>query len=158
MMKHGNRRAWFGNAAAVTLLLWAGACGTEGRDDALVISDTAAQMGVAAGRDTLAGAAATGAAGERTIQADLTEWAINLSRSSVTAGEVTFRVRNSGTMHHALEVEGEGVEEETEHLPPGQNATLTVRLQPGTYEVYCPVTDETGSHREQGMTTRLVVQ
>lgn len=74
--------------------------------------------------------------------------------NSVPAGSVTFMVTNSGTHEHSFEIEGNGVEEElASHLQPGQNGTLTVDLQPGTYEVYCPVDD----HRAQGMTMQLTV-
>jgi uncharacterized cupredoxin-like copper-binding protein len=37
--------------------------------------------------------------------------------------------------------------------PGGADETLTVTLQAGTYELWCPV----GSHREQGMETTITV-
>lgn len=93
---------------------------------------------------------------ERVVSVNLREWTVELSRPTVPAGEVTFEAMNTGTVEHALEVEGEGVEEETAPIPPGGTATLTVTLGPGTYEVYCPVTGEY-DHQAQGMTTTLVV-
>lgn len=69
------------------------------------------------------------------------------------AGTTTFRVVNDGATGHALEVDGEGIEEETDVLDPGESATLTVALEEGEYELYCPV----GNHREQGMEGTLVV-
>jgi uncharacterized cupredoxin-like copper-binding protein len=36
---------------------------------------------------------------------------------------------------------------------PGQTVSVTVDLQPGTYEMWCPVMD----HRGQGMTTTITV-
>jgi uncharacterized cupredoxin-like copper-binding protein len=64
------------------------------------------------------------------------------------AGTVTFRVTNNGTIDHALEVDGQGVEEETETIKPGQSAELTVDLsKDGSYEIYCPI----DGHRDSGM-------
>jgi plastocyanin len=68
-------------------------------------------------------------------------------------GTYAFEVVNEGETHHALEVEGEGIEEETETLAPGERATLTVELDAGTYELYCPV----GDHADRGMTGKLEV-
>lgn len=93
---------------------------------------------------------------DRVVGVELREWAVGLSRDTVPAGEITFEAMNAGTMAHALEVEGQGVEEETEHIAPGGTATLTVSLRPGTYEVYCPVVGQY-DHQAQGMTTTLVV-
>ena len=71
----------------------------------------------------------------------------------VKAGSVTFGVRNDGQETHALEVEGNGIEEETEDIPPGEGAPLEVDLKEGTYELYCPI----GDHKDRGMTAELVV-
>ena len=67
---------------------------------------------------------------------------------------MTFQVTNAGSIGHALEVEGNGVEEETSTISPGSSAKLTVDLSKnGTYEVYCPI----DGHREMGMEAKLVV-
>ena len=52
----------------------------------------------------------------------------------------------------------EGMEEEVERIEAGADAVLVVDLRPGSYEVYCPVEDNTGNHKQKGMTTRLTVQ
>ena len=69
------------------------------------------------------------------------------------SGETTFTLTNEGESEHALEVEGNGVEEETETIAPGDTASVTVDLEPGEYELYCPVDD----HRSRGMEATLVV-
>jgi len=69
------------------------------------------------------------------------------------AGKVTFRVTNDGEETHALEVEGNGIEEETESIAPGESGSLTVDLVPGEYEFYCPI----DGHREEGMEGKVVV-
>jgi uncharacterized cupredoxin-like copper-binding protein len=84
-----------------------------------------------------------------------TEFALDPSSVQVqNAGTVTIRVTNNGSVDHAFEVDGQGVEEETETIAPGESAELTVDLsQAGSYEIYCPV----DGHREQGMEGTLTV-
>src|SRR6476620_12303175 len=89
------------------------------------------------------------------VSAKLSEWAIELSQASVPAGPVTFTVRNGGSIPHAFEVEGNGTERETPQIQPGASATLTLTLKPGTYEIYCPVGED--SHKKLGMDTHLKV-
>src|SRR5881628_2857719 len=90
-----------------------------------------------------------------TVTAKLSEWKVELSAATVTAGAVTFTVTNTGTIPHALEVEGRGVERETDVIQPGSTSTLTLTLAPGTYDVYCPVGED--SHKKLGMETHLTV-
>jgi plastocyanin len=87
----------------------------------------------------------------------ITETDFALEPSSVDLeqpGTYAFEVVNEGQVAHALEIEGEGIEEETETLQPGERATLTVALESGTYELYCPV----GDHKERGMTGKVDIQ
>lgn len=90
----------------------------------------------------------------------LNEWTVRLSRDTidVVSGPTVFRARNNGTYAHILEVEGQGSEWKTAEIQPGEWATLEVQLQPGTYEIYCPIDDEHGTHQEMGMTAELVVR
>jgi plastocyanin len=62
---------------------------------------------------------------------------------SAKAGNVTLKLVNQSDIPHAIEVEGNGVEEETDTVT-GKNAEVTVDLKAGTYEYYCPV----GDHRQ----------
>jgi uncharacterized cupredoxin-like copper-binding protein len=93
------------------------------------------------------------AAGQ-TISIGETEFALDPSSVQIDeAGTVTFSVTNNGSVDHALEVEGQGVEEETETIAPGESAELTVDLADGSYEMYCPI----DGHREQGMEGTVTV-
>ena len=89
------------------------------------------------------------------VSATLSEWKVELSERTVAAGPVTFTIANVGSIPHGFEVEGEGIEQETAVIQPGASATLTLALKPGTYEVYCPVGED--SHKKLGMDTRLKV-
>ena len=96
----------------------------------------------------------TTTAGEQSVDLSAKEFAFDPSDVSVdAAGKVTFRVSNDGQETHALEVEGNGIEEETEDIAPGESGTLTVDLKAGSYEFYCPI----DGHRDQGMEGELVV-
>lgn len=85
---------------------------------------------------------------ERTFRISETDF--ELTPSTVTidkAGTYAFEATNDGQTDHALEIEGEGVEAETETLAPGESGSVTVDLEAGTYEMYCPV----GNHKDLGM-------
>src|SRR5437667_1020157 len=89
------------------------------------------------------------------VSAKLSEWKVELSEHTITAGTVTFTVANGGSIPHGFEVEGQGIEQETALIQPGSSANLTLTLKPGTYEVYCPVGED--SHKKLGMETDLKV-
>ena len=91
----------------------------------------------------------------KTIQVKETEFKLQPAEITLDKpGTYVFRAVNSGDTDHALEVEGEGIEEETEEIEPGQSAELRVTLKAGSYELYCPV----DGHAEQGMEGKLTVK
>ena len=88
------------------------------------------------------------------VEVSATEFAFDPSNIQLDeAGTYTFRLTNDGEFEHALEIEGQGIEEETDVIGGGETAELTVDLAEGEYEIYCPV----GNHREMGMEGTLVV-
>jgi plastocyanin len=82
--------------------------------------------------------------------------ALKFDKTSLTAkaGEVTIDMDNPSDVPHAVEIEGEGVEEEGETVGKGGVSTVTAELQPGEYEFYCPV----GNHEAEGMKGTLTVK
>jgi uncharacterized cupredoxin-like copper-binding protein len=91
----------------------------------------------------------------KTIEVKETEFKLDPAKITLNKpGTYVFKAVNSGSTTHALEIEGKGVEEETEDLDPGQSAELKVSLKPGKYEIYCPV----DGHREQGMEGTVTVK
>ena len=91
----------------------------------------------------------------KTIRIDETEFRLEPAEITLDKpGTYVFEAVNSGETVHALEVEGQGIEEVTEEIQPGQSAELKVELEAGTYELYCPV----GGHKEEGMEGTLTVK
>ena len=90
----------------------------------------------------------------KTIEVKETEFKLDPAKITLNKpGTYTFKAVNSGSTTHALEIEGKGVEEETEDIDPGQSAELKVSLKAGKYEIYCPV----DGHKEQGMEGTVTV-
>ena len=90
------------------------------------------------------------AAGEP-VEADLSEFAIDLSVSNVaTAGTIT--VRNNGTMVHNIAVRGADLV--SPDVAAGETTELDIsELEPGVYEIYCTIP----GHTESGMSTTLTI-
>ena len=89
------------------------------------------------------------------VKVDLSEWKVQLSPARVPPGPVVFEVSNAGTIPHAFELEGRGLEKSIPQIPPGTTATLKLDLRAGSYEAYCPVGK--GSHKMLGMMNHLMV-
>lgn len=103
------------------------------------------------------GAAPSGAKGSVTETIRIKETEYKLQPSKVTLdkpGTYVFKAVNSGDSVHALEVESEEIEVETEEIDPGRSAELKVKLKAGTYELYCPV----DGHKEKGMEGTVTVE
>lgn len=91
---------------------------------------------------------------DRTVAVEAVSYAYQPSSFSVAPGTIRFVVRNTADEVHGFEVEGHGLEEALERIPPGESDSLTVTLtEPGEYRIYCPVDD----HEERGMVGSLVV-
>jgi uncharacterized cupredoxin-like copper-binding protein len=90
-----------------------------------------------------------------TITATLTEFRIALSSMKLKAGTYTFHVVNAGKTVHNIEFNGPGVADKAlaHNLNPGKSANLTVTLEAGRYDVFCPVAD----HKQLGMNLELTV-
>jgi uncharacterized cupredoxin-like copper-binding protein len=91
----------------------------------------------------------------KTIRVKETEFVLKPAEITLEKpGTYLFKAVNSGGTVHALEVEGQGIEEETQDIQPAQSAELKVKLEAGTYELYCPV----DAHKEEGMEGKVIVK
>lgn len=100
-----------------------------------------------------AGTGSAGAAGT-TVNVNESDFTITLPTMTFSPGTYTFMVKNSGPSIHALEINGPGVSnKKSDNLPSGESTTMSVALQKGTYELWCPV----DAHKERGMDLRITV-
>jgi plastocyanin len=142
---------WFVVLAALAALAFAG-CGGDDNEPAATPAATEAPTEA----PTEAATEDTGSTGTKLAIAADPGGAKKFTESAyeTTAGSVEVDFANDSQLPHAAEIEGNGVEEETETVT-GQDAPpLTVDLKPGTYTIYCPV----GDHRAEGMEATLTVK
>jgi uncharacterized lipoprotein len=97
---------------------------------------------------------ATGAQASK-VTATESEFKIQLSQQSFSPGSHTFVAVNNGKFPHSLEINGPGLPNQRigGTIAPGQSKTLTVTLQKGSYDVFCPVP----GHKQQGMDVHINV-
>jgi plastocyanin len=69
----------------------------------------------------------------------LMDFKIALDRSTVSAGMVTFIIKNNGPSPHNFNVKIGSEEKGVPTLDPGATATLTLDLKPGTYDYRCNI-------------------
>jgi uncharacterized cupredoxin-like copper-binding protein len=116
-------------------------------------------------------------AGNGDVQVTLSDFQIELSATTVPAGELTFDASNEGPNVHEFEIfsvpdgvdptdlpvessvadtESQGlvVIDEVEDIAPATTASLTVSLEPGTYALICNLPE----HYGQGMSTTITVE
>jgi plastocyanin len=134
------------------LALVAASCGDDDDDDGGGSNGAATTTEEETTEDS--GGAAAGGATTLKLVAD-PGGALKFDKTELTAkpGKVTVVMDNPSDVPHAVEVEGNGVEEETETLT-GGSSELTVDLKAGEYRFYCPV----GNHADAGMEGTLTVK
>ncbi len=141
-------RRW--TATACALLLAAGtlaACGSSS-------SDNSSSSSSAGASGTPSGSAST-SLDEQAVEGGDENLSFSKKTLTAKAGNVTIKMSNpsGNSLPHAIEIEGNGVEKETEVLQPGSDGSVTANLKPGKYTFYCPV----GDHRSEGMQGTLTV-
>ncbi len=133
---------------AIMIPLALAACGDDDDDD------TAAPPETTAAEETTEDTGGTAGGGGESLTISETEFALDPADPTVAAGEVTITAVNDGATVHNLEVEGNGVEEITDDLNPGDSGELALDLDAGEYEIYCAI----GDHAAQGMEGTLTVE
>jgi plastocyanin len=148
-------------AAAVTLAACGGsdkpaASGASSSNAAASTSKSSGAYGGGSNSSSSASTSSSSAGKTVKIAAD-PGGALKFTESTVTAkaGEVTIDFSNQSQVPHAVEIEGNGVEEKKTKVVTGADAPpLKLKLKPGTYTFYCPV----DGHRAAGMEGKLVVR
>jgi plastocyanin len=136
-----------------TLALVAAGCGGDDNNDSSSSNDSSGASGNGGGSASESSGGGGGGATKLKLTAD-PGGALKFDKTSLSAkpGKVTITMDNPSSTPHAVEVEGNGVEEETKTLTKG-TADVTVDLKAGKYEFYCPV----DGHRQAGMEGTLTV-
>ena len=140
-------------AILASLALVAAGCGGDDNDSSSSDSSGAQGNGGSTSEPS-SGGGGGGAASKLTVTAD-PGGALKFDKSSLSAkaGKVTVTMDNPSSTPHALNIEGNGIEEKgTKTLTQGK-ASVTVNLKAGKYEFYCPV----DGHRQAGMEGTLTV-
>ena len=92
---------------------------------------------------------------DQRVEIELDDFLIRPQEVRAQAGALTFAVRNRGRLGHNFRLRDEGREVvEVTTLLPGESATASARLRPGSYKMVCTV----ANHEQLGMTGRLVVR
>ena len=131
-----------GLALIAAASLAAGGCGEERGDATRTVPE---RVGPVATTDPRAVAIASVSLVDYALDAD--------QRRVARGGRISFEATNDGTVRHALAVDAPAGTVRTRALRPGERATFSVRLPPGTYKWYCPI----GDHEDRGMVGRLRV-
>ena len=99
------------------------------------------------------------------MEVELNEFYIEPASPLVKAGSIDFELRNGGEIPHTLVVAtNDGtVLAASNAVQPEAHETLTVRLQPGTYQLTCRIVfrGDDGrlvDHYQEGMGTLLTVE
>jgi plastocyanin len=97
-----------------------------------------------------------GAGGPQRVQVTALEFEYRLSRLNVRQGPALIELVNYGEDEHDLVLRRVGGTKawKLRKLLPGSRATLSVRLRPGTYRLWCAVADHSG----RGMRATLRVR
>lgn len=147
-----------------------------------VVAGIAAISLAAVGCSTGGSSPSPAAGGATTVEVTLQEWAVVLGSASAPAGDITFDVTNEGpedihefvVMRTDLEAaelptdadgvvdEGGGgmeVIDEIEDIPVGENQSLSIALDAGSYVLLCNIWDEGEgeAHYQMGMRTAFTV-
>ena len=101
------------------------------------------------------GSSSSGGGGQQIALASPSDGSLKFDKTTLDAkaGTVTINYDNPSTTAHAVEIEGNGVEEKSDTITGGKTS-VTADLKPGKYEFYCPV----DSHKAQGMEGTLTVK
>jgi plastocyanin len=142
-------------AILASLALVAAGCGGDDNNNNSSSSDSSGAQGNGGSTsEPTGGGGGGGAASKLTVTAD-PGGALKFDKSSLSAkaGKVTVTMDNPSSTPHALNIEGNGIEEKgTKTLTQGK-ASVTVNLKAGKYEFYCPV----DGHKAAGMEGTLTV-
>jgi len=136
-------------AVALATAVLAG-CGGDDNSDETAATPTATPT------ETATQAPASSGGGETLKFSAPADGTLKFDQGDVTAkaGKVTVEFNNPSAVPHGVEIEGNGIEKETETVTKSEAPPIEVDLKPGTYTYYCPVP----GHEQAGMKGTLTVE
>lgn len=89
------------------------------------------------------------------IRVKLTDYNMELENSDeIEPGNAVIRITNNGKEEHSFVFEGtDTMQRLEENLKPGETRTITIELEPKSYNIYCPLED----HKNKGMSSVIKV-
>ena len=113
-------------------------------------------------------ACASKPAGPTEVHVRLTEFTVEVDKTSLPAGPVRFLIDNAGKEVHEVVLEPAGVNDqpfelngkasEAEDIQPGQSAVLEWTIDtPGNYQLACHINENNEDHYANGMVTTFTV-
>ena len=107
-------------------------------------------------------------AGPTEVHVTLREFTVEIDKTSIPAGPVTFIIENAGGLEHELVLEkagdndvpfeADGVESEAEAIAPGSSASFDWTIdEPGQYQLACHVDQDGVDHFGLGMLLTFTV-
>jgi plastocyanin len=151
-----NRTRWMLVVGLVVAALTLAACGGGDDESSSGASEATATETAAPTETATEDSGGASAGGGETLQlAAPADGSIKFDKTELDAkaGNVTIEFDNPSSVPHAVNVEGNGIEEKSTDTITKSKASVTLDLKPGTYEFYCPV----GNHRAQGMEGKITV-
>lgn len=148
------RRTRAGVAVLALSVAFLTACGDDSSDaDTAGTTSPTTESSAAAPSSASTGSASTDAASD-VITVTAVDFSFALDQDSVPAGSYELRLVNDGGASHDLVVERDGDDVAgIDPIGPGEEATLTVDLEPGEYVFYCSI----ANHRSMGMEITVTV-
>lgn len=160
---------------SLALLAGAVACGGDGEDRPGQVTsegETGSVSGTGSASASGTGSASASGHGHGGEEADFTDaeadtvvdvtfddFAFTGLPQSVKGPKVFFRATNQGEEEHELVIVKDDEElYELEAIAPGEEGTLAVELEPGTYRIICLVEKDGKAHEELGMVAQLTVE
>lgn len=90
-----------------------------------------------------------------TVLVMLNDNSLAVREQTIPPGPVVLTIENGGSQVHSLHIEGPGVQQATDAtIGAGASSNLEMTFQPGTYTLYCPITD----HRQKGEEATIQIQ
>jgi plastocyanin len=133
-------------ALVLAVVVLAGCGSTDKPEGGARVTPT--QESGTSGSSGASGSTARTVGADGTLTATEAEFSISIGGDTVAAGPYAITVANMGNATHDLVVERNGARiAGTSSVAPGQRASLSVTLEPGTYVFYCSI----GNHRAMGM-------